>query len=91
MSHVSDKIFLAGHYARTGDATREGYEGTVYREFGYHEPLSGMDSQSFWLTYPSIVKAFRACHFGLVREQHYPDWRNGPWLNAYFVRSASGQ
>jgi SAM-dependent methyltransferase len=47
---VTKNIFLWTHYVDSAkvDAERHGYPGWSYKEYGFHDPLSGLSSTSYW-------------------------------------------
>ena len=86
LAKVTKSVFLATHYAPAAETSREGFEGRLAPEFGYYEPLSGLNTYSFWLTLDSLRKAAANVGLELVNERLVPEWENGPWVNAYFVK-----
>lgn len=89
MTQVSDRIFVGSHIADVGVEEREGFQGKTCPEYGYHEPLSGTNTYSFWLTHEALVEIFRREGFELQQSRIVPEWPNGTWENAFFVRTAT--
>lgn len=57
-SKVSENLFIWTHYADENQANEavHGYQGKVYEEAGFSDPLSGLSKRSFWPTLGSLIK-----------------------------------
>jgi len=94
IARVSDRLFLDTHYWTGADTAEvEGYLGGWFDEGGYDDPLSGLESRSFWLTRPSLLKALTDAGWAVRHLVDHPDWAGAGarlWLGC--VRpGASGQ
>ena len=81
ISTVTSRVFFWTHYATDEKAREriEGYPGHWYQESGYYDPLSGLSSQSFWVTRNALTAMLQANGFSNVRVlQDTPDHVNGP-------------
>jgi 2-polyprenyl-3-methyl-5-hydroxy-6-metoxy-1,4-benzoquinol methylase len=56
VSDVAPAVFLWTHYADDAEAEVDGIEGHWYTEHGREDPLSGLSSESFWMTLPSLFE-----------------------------------
>jgi SAM-dependent methyltransferase len=88
VSRVTNDFFLSTHYVAEGKDCLRGYWGRLTSEFGYEEPLSGLNNAGFWLTPDSITMALERSGFSIVRERDFPNWRNGPLMNLYCRKTA---
>ncbi len=82
-------MFMWTHYAPAHDAgvNREGYNGTMYREFGVEEPLSGMSERSFWPTLDELRRMLR--EHGFTNEVILQDEDDHPHGPAVLLRCES--
>jgi hypothetical protein len=71
-------VFLQTHYAERAEETVEGMPGRTYREFGRDDPLSGLSSESFWLTIPALTERLEAGGYAVELLEDDPTPRNGP-------------
>ncbi len=81
ISTITSRVFFWTHYAAYEKVSEriEGYPGHWYQESGYHDPLSGLSSQSFWVTRDSLITILQANGFSNVRVlQDIPSHMNGP-------------
>jgi SAM-dependent methyltransferase len=75
---VAPNVFLQTHYAERAEETVDGLPGRTYREFGRADPLSGLSSQSFWLTIPALTERLEAGGYEVEVLEDDPTPRNGP-------------
>jgi SAM-dependent methyltransferase len=75
---VAPNVFLQTHYAERAEETVEGMPGRTYREFGRDDPLSGLSSESFWLTIPALTERLEAGGYAVELLEDDPTPRNGP-------------
>ena len=83
IAKVSDRLFLSTHFANEGKTMLKGYRGTVHGEFGFLEPLSGLDNHSFWPTLESLKEMLGDCGFTIAQSKIYSDGRQDPLANFY--------
>ena len=60
MAAITDRIFVDTHVSETDHIELAGYRGRLYAEFGYDDPMSGVEAHSFWPTEPELVRMFAA-------------------------------
>ena len=72
LGQVTTKLLIVQtHYARTGDAVNEGYDGIWADEGGADNPWAAWrNPRSFWLTKPALLAAMQDAGFDLVLECH---------------------
>ena len=58
MAGITDRIFVDTHVSETDHIELAGYRGRLYCEFGYDDPMSGVEAHSFWPTEPELVRMF---------------------------------
>lgn len=78
MGEVAPAVFIATHYANEETVTRDGYTGTLWREGGYGDPLSGLVPSSFWLSLPSLITAVNRAGFKVAQLDHTLDFAGHP-------------
>lgn len=78
IAEVAPRMFLWTHVSPEHKARqrRNGYRGTVYREHGVADPLSGMSGDSFWPTLEELRRMLQDAGFDAVQlldeEQSHP-------------------
>lgn len=58
MAAITDRVFVDTHVSETDHIQIAGYRGRLYGEFGYDDPMSGVEAHSFWPTEPELVRMF---------------------------------
>lgn len=78
LAAVTSNVFLQTHYSEHAEATVDGMQGRPYREFGRDDPLSGLSSESFWLTISALTERLQRGGFDVELLEVDPTPRNGP-------------
>jgi len=65
---IAPKLFLWTRYSddHAADLTVEGFRGRKQGEAGLDDPLSGLSSDSFWLTLGSLIEALTKAGYGRI-------------------------
>ncbi|MCL5268544.1 MAG: methyltransferase domain-containing protein [Bacteroidetes bacterium] len=71
---VSDNLFLSTHIANSVNASVLGHDGEFHPGGAYQDPLGALTTQSFWLTFESLVKTLAENGFKIVNVRHFNDW-----------------
>lgn len=71
-------LFLDTHVSLTDNIVLAGHRGSLYREQGLDDPLSGLQDYSFWPTSEALDGMLAQAGFAVVRRQFWPEWPNGP-------------
>jgi SAM-dependent methyltransferase len=75
---VAPSFFLQTHYAERAEQTAEGMPGRTYREHGRADPLSGLSSESFWLTIPALTERLEQSGYAVEVLEADTSHKNGP-------------
>lgn len=81
LAEVTDSMFLWTHVARPTwrNTRRGGYRGSLYREGGVPDPLSGMSPSSFWPTESELIRMLHDAGFTKAEIiEREPDHPHGP-------------
>jgi SAM-dependent methyltransferase len=75
---VAPNLFLQTHYAEREESSVDGMPGRTYREFGRDDPLSGLSSESFWLTIPALTERLEQSGYAVEILEADTGHKNGP-------------
>jgi SAM-dependent methyltransferase len=80
IAQITRNLFIWTHYALEDHATEivHGFRGSIYREQGLDDPLSGLSTYSFWPTLDSLMDLLRASGFTTKVIELEPDHPHGP-------------
>ncbi len=79
IGRVARNLFVWTHYTARGRTTLEGFGGTIFRESGLKDPLSGLSSRSFWPTLESLREMLDANGFkNIFVIENNPNHSEGP-------------
>ena len=81
IAKISANLFIWTHYTEEANANKvvNGFEGTIYQEGGLTDPLSGLNTTSFWPTLPSLTRMLEINGYDAIYfVDNHPNHPNGP-------------
>jgi len=81
ISKISGNLFLSTHYSLKNEKNinLNGFEGSMYNEFGLKDSLSGMSPKSFWPTLDALMNILKSSGFqNIIMLENTPNHQNGP-------------
>ena len=79
---AAPNIYIGTHYAIEVDIEVNGVRGSVYKEHGLKDTLSGMSMTSLWLTLDCLLSTLTECGYEILSSDPVPHG-HGPFVNIF--------